>query len=146
MVLLAEISGKLAAAGVCSSSGANGWALVRNWLPDSTAVADKMVALIDTGGSTPMLPVEIDKPTWQVLVRGDSMARVAGAAETAKAEADAIYGVLHGLGGVLLPTSSAAGARYYVQVQALQSPALLRYDEQQRPVYVTNYMAWRSRT
>lgn len=145
-MLLPEIMGKLAAAGVCSSSGANGWVAVRNWLPDSTALPNKLVALVATGGAPPMLPVEIDKPTFQVLVRGENIAKSSGAYEAAETEAEAIKAALHAIGGILLPSSSAVGARYYVQVQALQDPALLHYDAQQRPVIVTNYMAWRSRT
>lgn len=146
MALLEEIGGKLTAAGLCSSSGLNGYVLVKSWLPDSTVLADRVVAIVETGGFAPMLPVEIDQPTFQVKVRGNVAAATSAAYSGARAQAQSIKDTLHGLGGVLLPSSSAAGARYYVQVAAQQEPALLHYDQQQRPVIVCNFRAMRSRT
>lgn len=141
MALLEEIAGKLTAAGLASSSGMAGWVLVKSWLPDSTAMPHPVVAVTETGGYPAALSVELDYPTFSVRVRGD-----VGGYAAARAEAEAIKLALHGLGGVLLPTSSAAGARYYVQIQAQQDPALLQIDAQQRPVIVCNFRATRSRT
>ena len=145
MALLEEIGGKLTAAGLCSSSGMNGYVLVKSWLPDSTVLQDRVVAIIETGGFAPMLPVEIDQPTFQIKVRGNVAAATSAGYSGARAEAESIKNTLHGLGGVLLPTTSAPN-RYYVQVAAQQEPALLHYDQQQRPVIVCNFRAMRSRT
>jgi hypothetical protein len=146
MALLEEIGGRLTVAGLCSSSGMNGYTLIKSWLPDSSAIPDRVVALIETGGFAPMLPVEIDQPTFQVKVRGNVAAATSAGYSGARAEAESIKNELHGLGAILLPTSSAAGARYYVQIAAQQEPALLHYDQQQRPVIVCNFRAMRSRT
>ena len=146
MALLDEIAGRLAAAGLASSSGAGGWRLYQSWLPDSSALPNPAVAIIETGGYPPELKVEVDHPTFQVLVQGENIAKSSGAYAAARAKAEAIKLNLHGVGGQLLPTSSAAGARYYVEVAALQDPTLIRMDEQQRPLIGCNYKAQRSRT
>lgn len=146
MALLEEIGGKLTALGLCSSSGAGGWVLIKSWMPDSTTMPHKMVALSETGGMAPALSVELDYPSFQVRVRGDVAPASTSAYVDARAEAESIKLALHGLGGVMLPSSSVAGARYYVQVAAMQEPALMQYDGAQRPVIVCNFRATRSRT
>ena len=145
MALLEEIGGKLAALGLCSSSGANGWVLIKSWLPDSTVMPHKVVALTETGGYPPLLPVELDYPTFSVRVRGDVSAAVSGAYSAARTEIENIKLALHGLGSVMLPTTSSP-SQYYVEVKATQEPSLLHYDQQQRPVLVCNFSAIRSRT
>ena len=155
--LLGEMAWKIAGAGLASSSGANGWVLLKSWLPDSTALAHKAVALIETGGHPPMLPVELDYPTFQVKVRGDISAASSGVYSDARAEAEALKLLLHGLGGETMPdggalwfgyspSTGATAGRYYVSIAALQEPALMHYDPVQRPVLVFNCLATRSRT
>ena len=146
VTLLDEIAGKITAAGLASSSGANGWMLLKSYLPDSTALQHKCVALMETGGRAPDLPTELDYPSFQVLVRGDVTATSTGAYAAARAEAEAIKLALHGLGGQYLPTSSATDKRWYVEVQAQQEPMPLPFDAQQRPRIVCNYATIRSRT
>lgn len=146
-MLLDEVGGYLAAQSLASSSGANGWVLYKGWLPDSTVLADKAVALIETGGMPPSPGrIEVEYPTFQVKVRGGVLMQSTGAYLAARTEAEAIKTALHGLGPVQLPSSSAASAWYYRDIVALQSPAFVGMDAQQRPVFVCNYRADRSRT
>ncbi len=146
MSVLDEIGGYLALAGLASSSGAGGYTLVQHWLPDSTALPNKTVALIETGGAPPSLPLELDHPGFQVQVRGEPVTRVATTFTDTRAQADAIFAALHGLGPKTLPSTSAAASRYYPFIAANHSPALLHVDPVGRPVMVCNFTATRSRT
>lgn len=140
MALLDEISQRLADQGLASSSGADGWLLVKSMLPDSSALQDKIVALIETPGEPPDAQTEVDKPHFQVLVRGDPINQVSSAYETAQAKAQAIKRDLHRLGPVTL------SGRYYPAMWAMQDPFLLEVDKRDRPTFVMNVRAFRSRT
>jgi len=140
VAFLDDVGAQLASAAVASSSGGGGYVLVRSWLPDSTALQDKVVALIETGGMAPGPRAELDRPGFQLLVRGASIIRASSGYVDARAKAEAAKLALHAL--VFTSTSG----RYYPGVLAQQDPFLLQLDDQKRPIIATNYLAWRSRT
>lgn len=140
MSLLNEIGTRLDDQGIASSSGDDGWVLMKSMLPDSDALQNKIVALIEVGGEPPDAYTEVDKPHLQVLVRGDSIVQVSSSYEEARAKAEAIKIDLHTLGPVTL------SGRYYPAIWAMQDPFLLGYDKSDRPVLAMNFRIYRSRT
>ena len=140
MSLLNEIGTRLDDQGIASSSGDDGWVLMKSMLPDSSALQNKIVALIDTPGEAPDAYTELDKPHFQVLVRGDPITTVSSAYEEAQSKADEIKRDLHAL-----DTNTLSG-RHYAGIWALQDPFLLEYDQSDRPVLAINFRAFRSRT
>ena len=140
MALLDDIGARLLASGLASSSGVGGYVLTKSWMPDSSAMQDKIVALFQTPGGPPNPRTELDHPAFQVMVRGGSVAKSTGAYADAESKADAIKRDLHAL---VLTSSS---GRYYPGIIAQQDPFLLEHDAQRRPVLVVNFLAMRSRT
>ena len=138
--LLQEIGTELDYKGIASTSGADGWFLTKSMLPDSSELQNKVVALIETPGEPPDAQNDLDKPHFQVLVRGDSIATVSSAYEEASAKAKEIKRDLHRIGPATLR------GRYYPAMWALQDPFLLEYDQSDRPTFVMNIRAFRSRT
>ena len=139
-MLLDEIGTRLDDQGIASSSGDDGWVLVKSMLPDSSALQNKIVALIETPGEAPDAYTELDKPHFQVLVRGDSIATVSSSYSVARAKIEAIKTDLHTLGPITL------SGRHFPAIWALQDPFLLEMDKSDRPVLVINFRAFRSRT
>ena len=139
-MLLDEIGTRLDDQGIASSSGDDGWVLMKSMLPDSSALQNKIVALIETPGEAPDAYTELDKPHFQVLVRGDSIATVSSAYSVASAKADEIKRDLHAI------TPGSLSGRHYAGIWALQDPFLLEMDKSDRPVLVINFRAFRSRT
>ena len=139
-MLLDEIGNRLDDSGIASSSGDDGWVLMKSMLPDSSALQNKIVALIETPGEAPDAYTELDKPHFQVLVRGDSIATVSSAYSVASAKADEIKRDLHAI------TPGSLSGRHYAGIWALQDPFLLEMDKSDRPVLVINFRAFRSRT
>lgn len=144
MPFLDDLEARLKTAGLASSTGAGGWVLVKSQIPDSTALPDNLVAVIETAGFPPDARVEIDRPAFQVLVRGSALQRGSSGYSEAKAQALSIKNDLHARGPGQLGTTGSTG--YYVGVLAMQDPFLLEYDQQNRPIVACNFVAWRSRT
>lgn len=140
MALLPELGDKLSSQSVASSSGVGGWFISYGEMPDSTATADRMVALLQTGGFAPDAATEVDRPAMQLLVRGQSRTDASTAYEEAETKAQEVKGVLHGI------TPGTIDGRHYVGIWAEQDPFFGGYDENRRPVFVTNYRIQRSRT
>lgn len=138
--LLQEIGTELDYQGIASTSGADGWLLVKSMLPDSSALQDKIVALVETPGEPPDAYTELDKPHFQVIVRGDPITTVSSAYEVAAAKAKEIKRDLHRIGPATLR------GRYFPAMWAMQDPFLLEYDQNDRPTFVMNVRAYRSRT
>lgn len=138
--LLQEVGTHLAYDGLASSSGVDGWVLMKSLLPDSSALQDKIVALVETPGEPPDAYTEVDKPHFQVLVRGDPITTVSSAYETASAKAKEIKRNLHRSGPATFR------GRYFPAMWSLQDPFLLEYDQNDRPTFVMNVRAYRSRT
>lgn len=140
MAILDEIATRLDDQGIASSSGDDGWVLMKSMLPDSSALQDKMVALIEVLGEAPDAYTELDKPHFQVLVRGDPITTVSSSYEEARAKAEEIKIDLHAI------TPGSLSGRHYAGIWALQDPFLLEYDKSDRPVLQCDYRAFRSRT
>lgn len=140
MAILDEIGDRLDSQGIASSSGDDGWVLTKSMLPDSSALQDKMVALIEVLGEAPDAYTELDRPHFQVLVRGDPITTVSSSYETARAKAEEIKVDLHAI------TPGSLSGRHYAGIWALQDPFLLEYDKSDRPVLQCDYRAFRSRT
>lgn len=138
--LLQEVGTHLAYDGLASSSGTDGWVLVKSMLPDSSTLQDKIVALIETPGEPPDAYTEVDKPHFQVVVRGDPITQVSSAYEEASAKAKEIKRNLHRAG------PDTFRGRYFPALWALQDPFLLEMDQNDRPTFVMNMRAFRSRT
>lgn len=126
--LLEELDSRLTGSGLVG--GATGWALFKSFLP---ADPDQVVVLYELPGSPPEAKVDIDRPGFQVRVRGAKMGY-----EAARAKAEAIYLDLHKFTGLLLGT-------YYVAILAAGHPALLGYDQNERPELVQTFNVTRSR-
>lgn len=144
MALLEEIAARLSAATLASSTGMNGWVLMKSWLPDSTALPDKLVAIIETQGLPPHARPEIDMPGFQILVRGTAVQRGSSGYSEARSQAQSIKNDLHARSGALGTT--AGSTQYYVGIWAQQDPFLVEYDAQGRPLIACNFIAQRSRT
>lgn len=127
-MLLDEIGTYLTNQGVVG--GATGWTLAKAYMPPSP---DQVVALFETGGFAPELPVDLDRPTFQVRVRGTKMDYPG-----ARAKIDQVVTELHKFQGTL-------SGVYYVMIAAMQSPMPLGYDENERPELAVNFRALRSR-
>ena len=139
-MLLDEIGTRLDDQGIASSSGDDGWVLVKSMLPDSSALQNKIVALIDTPGGSPSAYTELDEPHFQVLVRGDPITTVSSAYQEARSKIDEVKRDLHAITPRLLSDTHFAG------IWALQDPFLLEYDKSDRPVLAINFRALRERT
>lgn len=120
-------------ASVASSSGANGYFLSRGMMPDSSVATDRMVALIEMGGSARILGPNLTDATVQVLVRGPQMTQVSSAYRDAQAVAQQAKHALHGF------TATTVNGRYYVAIQAQQEPYSIGEDEVQRPLFSATY-------
>ena len=140
MALLSEIGTRLSDSTLASSSGKNSWTLIESYLPDSTALPDKIVALLQTGGPPPDAYTEVDRPGFQVLVRGESLNAASSGYDDAEQESQDIKADLHAI------TPGSLSGRHYVGIWADGDPFLLEYDQSMRPVIATNYTALRSRT
>lgn len=140
MAILDEIATRLDDQGIASSSGDDGWVLMKSMLPDSSALQDKMVALIEVLGEAPDAYTELDRPHFQVLVRGDPITTVSSAYEEARAKAEEIKIDLHAI------TPGSLSGRHFGGIWALQDPFLLEYDKSDRPVLQCDFRAFRSRT
>jgi hypothetical protein len=133
--MLEEIGTILSTQNTASSSGAGGWLLALSQMPDSTAIQDRVVAIMQTPGGPSLAEVGMDDAGFQIRVRGTSDDWTA-----AEAKATCCYVTLHGL------APGTYSGTHYVGVWALQPPFLLEYDTQHRPHLVNNYRALRSRS
>ena len=140
MTLLDEIGQRLDDQGIASSSGDDGWVLVKSMLPDSSALQDKLVAIIEIPGDEPSAATELDRPHFQIKVRGDPFTTVSSAYEEARAKAEEIKVDLHAI------TPGSLSGRHYAGIWALQDPFLLKYDMSDRPILAIGFRAFRSRT
>lgn len=112
------------------------WVVFKGWEPEAP---DQIITIFETGGN-PNQGHEgnmLDKPTFQVRIRGAQTSTGYVAARTKIAAART---ALEGM---------AAGTfnnRYYCQVVANSEPISLGHDQSHRPRLVMNFTALRSRT
>lgn len=135
-MILDEIATYLTGQGVASTGSTASWAIFKGFEPDTP---HNCLSIFETGGdpndqheATP-----IDRPTFQLRVRATDHGYSTGRAKIAAART-----ALEAIG----PATTGAGGWYYVQVMAMSEPVALGIDENQRPRWVQNYRAIRSRT
>lgn len=133
MALLDEISARLIAQGVGVAGSTADWVVKKNWMAPAP---HRAIGLFETGGfpNDGNESALIDRPTFQVRVRGPK-----GGASTARAKIAAARTALE------IGNSTLSGRRY-VHIVAQSEPTFLGMDENQRPEYVMNFTALRSRT
>lgn len=131
-MLLDEVGARLTAAGVASTAaGSTGWTLKYRGLSPSPS---RQVAVSLTGGFQQEGQAPLNRPTFQVLVRGSSDD---GAVLEAKVEA---------LVNALNCQSTQMSGWVWVDCQLQGDVQNLGWDENQRPLYSANFAALRSRT
>lgn len=133
-MILDELATYLQGQGVASTSQSASWAVFKGFEPDTP---DKCISLFETGGNPNEQNVNtpVDRPTFQLRVRADDYGYSTGRAKIAAART-----ALELIGNSTLST------RRYVHVVAMSEPVSLGLDENQRPRWVQNYSAIRSRT
>lgn len=134
MALLDEVATYLIAQGVGSSGSTANWTVNKGFLPASP---DKAIGVFETGGfrNDGHTDATVDRPTFQLLVRGDAFGY-----STARTKLTAARTALEGIGNENM------GGRRYVHVQAQHEALSLGQDENSRPKLVMNFTALRSRT
>lgn len=140
MSLLDDMATVLSTNAVASSSGSGvGWYLWKSRMPDSTQVADRAVALIETGGYAPEASVDVDKPGLWVRTRGAPITSSSSAYEEARTKAAEVQAALHAM------QPGTVGTTHYVGVWAEQSAFFAGYDDSERPVFSQNFRVQVSR-
>lgn len=137
-MLLDEIGARLTAQSVASTSaGSTGWRLVYRDLQPTPA---RQVCVVLTGGLPQDGEAPIDRPTFQVMVRGSS---ADGSALATEARVQRVVNALNLFDGTLTGSSV---PRVYVDIQKQGDTFYLGRDAHQRPLYSVNFLAVRSRT
>ncbi len=113
------------------TGGATGWEARTGRLTESQ---DQLVLVTETAGEAPEAGSDLERPGFQVLVRG-----AVDGVTAARAKADEILGQLHRFIGT-------AGGKPYVGVLATGQPFIVAWDDRKRPVLATNYRTMRSRS
>lgn len=117
----------LVAAGVGVFAAPTGWGIYVSLLPDTPNTA---ITVNDTGGSEPSPKWLLDFPSCQVMLRGN-----AGGYQALYQKAEAVKNALLGY-----PSSDWAAAGFrLVSVRMMGGIASLGYDDNKRPVIVTNW-------
>ena len=138
MAFLDDISTLLTSSTV--AGGATGWPLYLGHLPDSSAIGDKAVALLETAGQEDMGRVDLERPGLQVVVRGAPTNTTSTAYQETQARAKLINGAIHAFTGT--PSSGAYIAGLWNQ----SGPFFSGFDETWRPYFSANYLVWRQST
>jgi hypothetical protein len=138
VALLEEITRRLSTAGVGSTHSTAAWRIVfREFLPGSIGGSTKgqQIAIVPTGGFQQFSErAPIDRPTFQIMVRGNSTGSTG-----LEAKVDAVISALNFFAGTL-------SSRVYVDISKQGEAHYLGRDENQRPLYSINFLAHRSRT
>ena len=131
-MLLDEIGSRLTAQGVCSTApSSTGWRLCYR---DPIPTPARVICVVPSGGFRQDGKAPIDRPTFQLLIRGSSQD---GAALETKVN-DAVR-ALNCFDGLL-------NGWYYADIQKQGDVLWLGRDENQRPLYSVNFWTVRSRT
>ena len=110
-----------------TSVGAN---VFKNWRPEEP---DSVTVLTETGGARPVgsmgAAAPVERPGLQVICRG--------AANTDPEARDRIYNVWRAL---VLVVDMDMGGNHYRCIEALDQPAYMSHDHNERPLYVANFV------
>lgn len=140
MALVEEIAAKLSSASVGSTTATGtSWRIVTRELQPGTigtSTVPRQIAVVATGGRAWEPEETLDRPNFQLLFRDSATGSTGLEAKVAQA--------------IRALTTSATGftvlGRYYVDVQTQGEMLWLGRDENGRPLYSQNFLAWRSRT
>lgn len=139
-----EILARLSSRGVGSTNAtSSGWLLVkRQFLPGTIGATTRaqQIAVVPTGGLGWEPEEQVDRPTFQVLVRGayspnqssTGLEQKLTDVETALCSTAVIGFTIKG--------------RRFVDVQKQSDMLWLGRDDNNRPIYGQNFLAWRSRS
>lgn len=138
--ILARLSSQAVGSTNASSSG---WLLVtRQFLPGTIGQSTRaqQIAVVPTGGHAWEPTENLDRPTFQVLVRG------------AYSPNQSSTGLEQKITDVVTALCSSAligftiKSRRYIDVQKQGEMLFLGRDDNNRPIYGQNFLAWRSRS
>lgn len=115
------------------------WPIYKSHLPDSTAIGDRAIALIEITGQGQLPGPDIDRRGLRVLVRGAAMSSDSTSYSDAESIAISIRDDLVGYAG-----SSNTDSQHYVGIWALTGPSFRGWDASWRPTISTDYRCWRS--
>ena len=139
MAFFDEISAILEAS---TAAGSNtSWPIYLGHMPDSTAIGDRAVAIIERPGTANPGRVELDTREMLVEVRGRPTISTSTGYEEAEVEAVLVRNTLHAYSG-----SSDSSGRHYVGIRTLRRPSFDGFDEAHRPVFGMLFEATRTRT
>lgn len=129
-MLLDDLATWVAASGLASSSGADGWWLWRSRL---ASAPDRAVGLVETGGDPQLPNVNLDRPTFRALVRGARLSQVSTAYREARIRMQDVRNRLH------FVVAQEINGSHYNAIIATQEPMYRGEDENQRPVFSCDF-------
>ena len=135
MPILDEIATLIAGATVAglpgtAASTASGWLMFKSHLPDSTAIPNKCIGLIEEIGQGVMGRVEMEMPGLSVVIRGEPANSTESTPyATAQAKMTQTRDVLHGYTG-----STGTSSVHYAGIW-VQNSGFLGFDESWRPLF-----------
>ena len=138
MGFLDEMESLLEASTVAGSTTGTGWALYKGHMPDSSTIADKAVALIQTPGQGRMGRLDIERPRVQVVVRGAPQHTSTSAYVDAQAKMTQARDALHEYTG-----SANTDGTHYVGIWC-ENVYFAGLDEGWRPQFAGNFRVMRS--
>lgn len=97
---------------------------------------DTSVAIFESGGAGAMYTydgLELENPTLQIISRSSAY-------QTARDNAEHIYGVLSAVTNQTIAKTSAGGTTLYVTISPLQSPSDIGQDASERSLVTSNYI------
>jgi len=126
MSLAVDIKDRLVTDGIGTFAATSGWGI---YISREPTTPDTSITIYETGSVTEPSPkFKLDFNTFQIRVRGARNGYAAAEAKTA-----AIKAALLGLGGVTLNSTK------YVGIWMVTDILFLKYDEGERPIFVTNW-------
>lgn len=124
-----------------TEAGTTDWPIFRSHLPDSTAIGDRAVALLNSAGGPDLGQPDVERPGVQVIVRGLSLKEFSTTYAEAETVAYAVKNALHGFSG-----TPDGGGTHYVGIWNESGPFFLGHDEAKRPLFSNNLLVQRSRS
>lgn len=95
-------------------------------------ISDNIITIYVSGGSSPSIPIDLEYPSIQVVVRNTSYA-------TCESKAYSIFNALHTTGNTSIEGST------YQGIYANQQPFSLGKDDQNRSEFVINFRISKTR-
>lgn len=140
-MLLGEIANYLVSQGVAVAGSTASWSLGLGYEPASP---DAVITVTETGGfpQQEMSTQPLERPTFQVRVRGPINLAGSSAYSQARSKLNQIMTTLEGFGNKKIGTVP----WYYLHIRRQGEPLSLGFDNTNRPTVAVNFAAIRSRT